>query len=85
MNWQAWLQVALAGLGAFNPALAGLISTITGAIAQVGGDLAAVEATSQKWIAVIQKIVDEKRDPTPEEFAQVKAFADEVHAKIQAG
>lgn len=80
MNYQAWLQIALAALGTANPAIGGLVAMIGNAVVTVQSDTAEFKALDAKWQAFCQKIVDENRDPTPEEHAAARQFADDVHA-----
>jgi len=85
MNFQAWLQLALAALGTANPAIGGLVAMIGNAVMTAQTDTAEFKALEAKWQAFCQKIVDENRDPTLEERAAAREFADAVHASnVQA-
>lgn len=84
MNWQAWFQIALAALGTANPAIAALVAMIGNGVMTIQGDTAEDKALIAEWQAFCQKIVDENREPTEEEHAQARAFAESVHAANQS-
>jgi hypothetical protein len=83
MNWQAWFQIALAAIGTVNPAIGALVAMIGNGVMTIQGDTEEDKALIAQWQAFCQKIVDENRDPTPEEHAAARAFADSVHAANQ--
>jgi hypothetical protein len=83
MDFQAWFQIALAALGTVNPAIGGLVVMIGNAVMTIQGDTAEDKALIAQWQAFCQKIVDENREPTPEEHAAARAFADAEHQKAQ--
>lgn len=83
MNWQAWFQIALAALQTANPAIGAIVAMVGNGIVTIQGATEEEKALEAKWIAFCQKIVDENRDPTEDERAQARAFADEVHTANQ--
>jgi hypothetical protein len=84
MNWLPWVQMLGSALGTINPAAAALISMITGGVLTLQTATDEDKALIAQWQAFCQKIVDENRDPTEEEHAQARAFADQVHAANQS-
>jgi hypothetical protein len=84
MNWQAWAQLLMAAIGTANPAIGGLVAMIANGVGTVVGDTVEDKALHDKWFAFCQKIVDENRDPTPEEHAAALAFASAEHLQAQS-
>ncbi len=85
MNWKAWLQIALAAIGTVSGPTAALVAMIGNGVLQLDEDRAEDVALADKWFAFCnQVIVVEKRDFTPEEQAEARAFADDVHARNQS-
>lgn len=84
MNLLAWLQIALAAIGTANPQIAALVAMVTNGVMTISGDTAEDKALIAQWQAFCQKIVDENRDPTPDEHAAAQAFAAAEHQKAQS-
>lgn len=84
MNWQAWLELVLAAASTATAPAFKLVTMVAGGVLTLSGDYEAKKELIAKWFAWCRKIVDEKRDPTPEEEAEALAFAEDVHARNQA-
>jgi hypothetical protein len=85
IDWKAWLQIILAAIGTVSGSTAALAAMIGNGVLQLDMDVEANRDLAAHWFAFLQKIVDEKRDPTEEEHAEARAFADQVHADVQSG
>lgn len=83
MNWQAWFQIALGALGTANPAIGGIVALVGNGVMSLTADTAEDKALIAQWQAFCQKIVDENRDPTPEEHQAALDFANAEHEKAQ--
>lgn len=84
MNWLPWVQMLSAAIGTANPAIAGLVAMVTNGVVTLQTATAEDKALIAQWQGFCQKIVDENREPTAEEHAQARAFADSVHAANQS-
>jgi hypothetical protein len=85
IDWKAWLQIIVAAVGTVGGPTAALAAMLGSGVLQLDADVEENRALAAQWFAFLQKIVDEKRDPTEEEHAQARAFADQVHADVQSG
>lgn len=68
-----------------NAATLQLISMVLQGVLRIVPETAEDYALVQQWIAFCKTIVDENRDPTPDEEAKAHAFAQAQHNAIQGG
>lgn len=82
-NWTVFAQMLIGAVGAFNPAVAATLGMVLNGISTLQADSAADQALFQQWVAFCNTMIAHGGDPTPDEHAAARAFADQVHASNQ--